>query len=114
MKNAHSLQRVGKAIARQRKQSNLTQAEVADRLGLSKESISRMETGSISPTLSRMFQFCELFDCRIGEFFWITESDVEKQVIIMLEMMRSLSETQRRHIITFLANIVRDMKELEG
>ncbi len=106
MEPKFNLQRIGKAIARQRKLSGLTQSEVAERLNLSKESVSRMETGVISPTLARMFQFCDLFQCTIGEFFWLEEEDEAKQVVIMMNLMRRLSPKQRRVIVDFVRDIV--------
>ncbi|MDR2744643.1 MAG: helix-turn-helix transcriptional regulator [Desulfovibrio sp.] len=38
-------------MAAQRKLANMTQVQVADRLGIEKETVSRLETGVIPPSL---------------------------------------------------------------
>ncbi|MDR2352078.1 MAG: helix-turn-helix domain-containing protein [Deltaproteobacteria bacterium] len=40
-------------MARQRKITQLTQAQVAEKLGVELETVSRLETGAISATLER-------------------------------------------------------------
>jgi transcriptional regulator with XRE-family HTH domain len=60
---------VGAALSRRRKSANYTQARAADALGLEKETISRIETGAISPTLHRLAQFARLYGCPIATFF---------------------------------------------
>ena len=47
-------QSVGKAIARQRLQSGLTQEAVAEHLGIGMEAVSRMERGVVVPTIARL------------------------------------------------------------
>ncbi|WP_321868109.1 helix-turn-helix domain-containing protein [Paraburkholderia tropica] len=60
---------VGAALSRWRKGANYTQARAADLLGLEKETISRIETGAISPTLHRLGQFARLYGCPVAAFF---------------------------------------------
>lgn len=50
-------------IRRARKRANLTQAELAKRLGVSQPAVARWESGKVSPTiatLSRLIKACEL------------------------------------------------------
>jgi transcriptional regulator with XRE-family HTH domain len=47
----------------------LTQAQVAAQLGIETETVSRLETGVISPTLERLDQLSRLFNCPVSAFF---------------------------------------------
>ncbi|MDR3073779.1 MAG: helix-turn-helix domain-containing protein, partial [Deltaproteobacteria bacterium] len=70
---------VGKEIANKRKQAGLTQGDVAVKLGVEKETVSRLETGAISPTLARLHQLSAIFACSVGHFFWHTEGNEQAQ-----------------------------------
>jgi transcriptional regulator with XRE-family HTH domain len=79
MKYVFLIKQVGQAIAKQRKIAHLTQSQVADKLGIETESVSRMETGAISPTLDRLEQFSELFGCPPIVFF---QDDTDSYIAI--------------------------------
>ncbi|WP_163571098.1 helix-turn-helix domain-containing protein, partial [Klebsiella pneumoniae] len=52
---------VGRAIARNRIASNLTQEQVAERLGIGNEAVSRMERGVVMPTVARLAELADIF-----------------------------------------------------
>ncbi|MGS0735065.1 MULTISPECIES: helix-turn-helix transcriptional regulator [unclassified Pseudomonas] len=52
---------VGRAIAKQRIRSGLTQEEVAERLGVGNEAVSRIERGVVIPNIGRLLEFAALF-----------------------------------------------------
>ena len=54
---------VGTRLAAERKARGLTQQQVAEKLQVEPESISRMEGGVIVPTLQRLRQFAQLYGC---------------------------------------------------
>ncbi|MDR2199713.1 MAG: helix-turn-helix domain-containing protein, partial [Deltaproteobacteria bacterium] len=49
--------------------AKLTQTQVGEKLGIETETVSRMESGFISPTLERLEQFSKLYDCPVILFF---------------------------------------------
>lgn len=57
---------VGKAIASRRVQAGLTQEEVAEVLGIGNEAVSRMERGTVMPTVGRLVALAEIFGCGVG------------------------------------------------
>lgn len=59
--------RLGKALADARRRSALTQPQVAERLGIGNEAISRIERGLIMPTVARLIEFAEIYDCNVSE-----------------------------------------------
>ena len=55
IENARTLaMQVGAVIAPRRKQMGLTQVQLATRLGITQDSLSRMENGAIAPKFSRL------------------------------------------------------------
>lgn len=60
-----------------RKERNLTQEDLASKLGISRQSIISVELGKCTPSLSLALEIAELFDTAIEEIFEITEK-IEK------------------------------------
>ena len=52
----------GHALSALRKDADMTQSEVADRLNLSRQAISRYECGESFPDVSILMQIADLFD----------------------------------------------------
>ncbi|WP_027188395.1 helix-turn-helix domain-containing protein [Desulfovibrio cuneatus] len=98
---------VGAAIARQRLHAEMTQAQVAEALEIEKETVSRIETGAISPTITRLAQFAELFGCPVNAFFWQEQGKADDQTITILEMISSLPENKRALIVRFIGEITK-------
>lgn len=61
------LVRIGKFIAELRKELNLTQAQLADIIGVTNKTISRWETGTYLPPVEGLLQMSELFGVSMNE-----------------------------------------------
>lgn len=59
---------VGSAISQTRVEQGLTQEQVAEALGIGMEAVSRMERGVVMPSLVRLVEFADLFNCSIERF----------------------------------------------
>ena len=59
--------KVGKIIAQKRKEHNMTQLALADRLGVSFQAVSNWERGNSMPDISKLPELAELFECSIEE-----------------------------------------------
>ena len=57
----------GKFIALKRKQKNLTQEQLAEKLGVSNKTISKWETGANMPDISLLVNIAEIFNVSIPE-----------------------------------------------
>ncbi|MDR1085562.1 MAG: helix-turn-helix domain-containing protein [Deltaproteobacteria bacterium] len=102
---------VGQAIARQRKLANLTQAQVAEQLGIENETVSRHETGASPPNLARLEQFSRLFGCPVIRFFEEQHSD-ESLVLLqtLVDLLQSLETDEKSLLVNFIANGARMFK----
>ena len=61
--------KVGKFIAECRKNKNLTQAELAEKLNITDRAISKWETGKGMPDSSIMLELCNELDITVNELF---------------------------------------------
>ena len=52
-----------------RAEANWTQADLAERLGVSRQAVNALETGKYDPSLPLAFKIARLFDLRIEEIF---------------------------------------------
>ena len=60
-------EKIGKFIAKCRKDKNLTQGELADKLNISNKTISKWETGRGMPDASIMLELCEYLGITVNE-----------------------------------------------
>jgi transcriptional regulator with XRE-family HTH domain len=59
--------KIGKFIARQRKQENLTQLQLAQKLGITDRAVSKWETGKAMPDASIMLALCDILHMSVNE-----------------------------------------------
>jgi len=97
---------VGAAIAAHRKARQLTQAAVAVALGVEKETISRMETGVITPTLFRLKQLSELLECRMGDLLDMPRVENVEQTKAIAKLIGELSPKEQATVVRIVGEIV--------
>lgn len=103
---------VGAALSRRRKSANYTQARAGDALGLEKETISRIETGAISPTLHRLGQFARLYGCPVAAFF-VQGSDDSARLAALLEGVDDECRARVLRVAEEIATQCRRSRQLE-
>lgn len=78
-KNKEALQRiVGENIRRIRCDNHMSQEELSEALGLSKNFISLLETGSKFPSAETISKLASVFDCDYCVFFFDASSSADK------------------------------------
>lgn len=97
---------VGGVIAIRRKAKGLTQAQLAEYMEIEKESVSRIETGHIAPSLARLAQIAKLLDCEISDFLTINTPDVSDQAFVLMNRMEDLSDSQKTMLLALFAKLV--------
>ena len=97
-------QEIGRFISECRKQKGLTQAQLAEALGVSDKTISRWETGKTMPDLSFYEPLCEILDIQISELLYARKmTDKEKTVHgekSALNIFKTKSQLQTFAILT--------------
>lgn len=84
--------KIGKFISLKRKEKNITQSELAEKLNVSNRAISKWENGICLPDASNMLDLCKILDITINDLFSgevVDMKDNEKKLEEnLLEMVR--------------------------
>jgi len=110
-KEKHLAAVVGRAIARQRKRCGLTPNEVAERLGVSFDVVSRTERGVVLPNIARLMQLAAIFDCETAELLTETSTRSTDQASRMADLISGLNQTERLLIMSMVEQLVTYMKQ---
>ena len=92
-------QAIGRAIARQRKAAGLTQADVAERLDLSNDAVSRLERGNIVPSALRLFELAEVFGCEVADLLNDSSPHSLDQALRLQGLLTRLDAPQRQLLL---------------
>ncbi len=79
------MQKIGKRIVSLRKQNNMTQMELADKMGISFQAVSNWERGNSMPDISKLPELAEIFGVSLDELLGEKSSLVEAAVEGKLE-----------------------------
>ncbi|MFZ6773252.1 helix-turn-helix domain-containing protein [Undibacterium sp. SXout7W] len=103
---------VGGIIAIRRKAKGWTQAQLAEHMDIEKESVSRLETGHIAPSLARLAQIAKLLDCEISDLLKISTPDVNDQALTLMNRMEDLSDSQKTVLLELFGKVALAMGKL--
>ncbi|HKY31931.1 MAG TPA: helix-turn-helix transcriptional regulator [Candidatus Polarisedimenticolia bacterium] len=97
---------VGRRIRQLRKDRNLTQAELASRVGVQQSDLCRMETGEYKVSLETLFKILKIFEMNVGEFFHEPPqgelSGGEAELLTMFRNLPPAAQDEVRHFIKFI------------
>ena len=96
--------KIGKFIASCRKEQGMTQAVLAEKLGISDRAVSKWETGKSLPDSGIMLELCELLKINVNELLSgeriMAESYDRRAEENLLEMKRQVEEKNRQLLRT--------------
>lgn len=93
---------IGKFIAECRKENKLTQAQLAEKLGVSDRAVSKWETGRCMPDSSLMPELCELIGISINDLFngrRVTMENYNKAAEAAMLQMKKNEEQKNRMLL---------------
>ena len=85
---------LGEKIARQRKELNYTQEQLADILGVSRQSISKWESDIAYPETDKLIELGKLFDCSMD--YLLKEEVTEKDGVQTSGFTEKVEEIRRK------------------
>ena len=95
-----NMENVGRNIAELRRRCNMTQMELADKMGISFQAVSNWERGNSMPDISKLPELAEVFgvtiDQLLGECSKIVESAVRGDIKTYLENNEVTAEEIRK------------------
>ena len=91
--------KIGKFIAECRKMINLTQIQLADKLGITDKAISKWERGIAMPDSSLMLELCDILGISVNELLngekIIMENNNQKNEQLLLDMAKELEKKNK-------------------
>lgn len=92
--------KIGKFIASRRKEGHMTQADLAEKLGISDRAVSKWETGRSMPDSGIMLELCALLHINVNELLSgeriMTESYDKRVEENLLAMRREIEQRDKR------------------
>jgi len=101
---------IGRAIARQRLRSRLTQEEVAERLEIGSEAVSRIERGIVIPNIARLLEFASIFECEAADLLTESSSRPVDQATYISQLLASISHADRQLVVEMVERLSERLK----
>ena len=90
---------IGRFIAVRRKRANLTQLQLADRLGITDKAVSKWERGITMPDTSIMLELCDILGISVNELLSGEEINMEnssqKNEQLLIDMAKELEKKNK-------------------
>ena len=91
--------KIGRFIAECRKKANLTQMQLAEKLGITDKAVSKWERGVAMPDTSIMLELCDILSVSVNELLSgekiIMENDNQKTEQLLLDMAKELEKKNK-------------------
>ncbi|RZN98595.1 XRE family transcriptional regulator [Pseudomonas moorei] len=97
---------VGQAIARQRLRCQLSQEQIAERLGIGSEAVSRIERGVVMPNVERLVELATIFGCETADLLTEGSSRPEDQARKLYDLLSPLALDDRALVMDMVARLV--------
>lgn len=88
--------RMGRAIAVRRQQKQFTQAELAEKIEVEQETISRFERGATLPSLGRLADIADALSCPLEDLLRSGSPRLEDKAQGVAQMLKGLSDPDRQ------------------
>lgn len=96
---------IGRAIARQRIRCRMTQEQVAERLSIGTEAVSRIERGMVIPNIARLFDFASLFGCEAADLLRETSPLPDDQARRISRQLEELGQSDRELVLELVERL---------
>ncbi|NOL49256.1 helix-turn-helix domain-containing protein [Pelistega europaea] len=103
-------QRIGQSIAKHRKAVGMTQSELAERLDLSLDAMSRLERGNINLSVVRLLELAEIFGCESADLL-DEASHRPRDIAYQIEnLLQRLDDIDRIKLLSIIEQLVAMME----
>jgi transcriptional regulator with XRE-family HTH domain len=97
---------IGERIKAARKTKDISQQDVADKIGMNRVQYNRIETGKSEPTVPTLERIAEALDISVIDFFsneaTADINSYSKSLVEKVKLIEQLDEVQRKSIFTFI------------
>lgn len=95
--NLHEI--LGENIAKRRKKLGLSQKQMAERLGVTPEAVTRIEKGRIALKLTRLEAIARILQCSVSALFRKYTDDTQEKLFIILDAISDVSRKYHHEIV---------------
>ena len=94
-----------------RKRKNMLQEDLADKVNVSRQSVSKWENGEAYPEMNNILELCKIFNCKINDLVHVDMSDIDSlDEEIVMKVVKFNEEKQKKvktlsNIISLIGNI---------
>lgn len=96
------IKNLGSLLKFKRKELNLTQADVAKRIGVSEQHYSRIERGKYTPSLQTFFKLVKVLGINLSIVDSKDNKNFSSTVYEILGLLGSFNNTQQQAVLSFL------------
>lgn len=97
---------VGKTIAKKRVTLGLSQQQLAERLHIGDEAISRIERGTVIPNVARLSALADVFECGMDELIGKASNRASDQGAYLNNLLSRLKEGDREMMLDVIEKLV--------
>lgn len=99
-------EQVGQVIARQRAACGMSQEQVAERLGIGTEAVSRIERGVVTPNVDRLVELAAIFGCDAADLLTEGSSRLEDQTRRLQSLLSAVKAEDRALVLDVVERLV--------
>ncbi len=96
---------LGSSLARERAKAGMTQQGAAEALGTVMEMISRIERGKVLPSIPRLIEFAELYNCSASQLIG-SISDAKQDHEVQLQELMPTDNKDARQLIVDVSKLI--------
>lgn len=100
--NRIDLKNLGSLIRSNRVKLALTQADIAEKIGVSTQHYSRIERGEYIPSLQTFLKLVDIFDMDINGLRFGKEENVSSTMYEIVYLLEKFNKTQQKAVLSFL------------
>ncbi len=100
---------IGKAIAAKRMEKGLTQENVAEKLNIGNEAVSRIERGTVIPNIIRLVELAEIFGCGTDELLMEASPRAMDNAKYLYELLEKLSDDDKVFLQEMMVSLAKKL-----
>ena len=100
----------GDNLKKLRKRKNISQEELAEKVGVSRQSVSKWETSEAYPEMNNILELCKIFKCNIGELVndnMIDLDSLDEEVKMSVVKLKKEKQKQMKGISKIISVIAK-------
>jgi len=103
--NDVTVKNLGSLLKSKRSEKGLTQAEVAQKVGISTQHYSRLERGEYVPGLQTFLKIAEVLDFDTSEFNIKSNNQISSTMYEIMFLLEKFDITKQKAVLTFLRTL---------